>query len=269
MSAQARFDETGKKIDKAGEITILKEGASGGFRSFPQVAYTIVNDSPDRYHVEFTSEETGESEFDLLVEMLCQVSQGKNTFKLLFDILQKYPKSSRRSMRELVQKVIKDGFIIVKGFTRKSYYELTEKGKAKIMKIENENLIKKIEPVDEFNIDYDPNQDALNEIDKLKAEIELLTSWDLHSDKEDLSRSDLDSIYGNAPLDMQARISEFKVIYEWTGYEEQLKDFCYIQKCIRDSDAESALQSMRIQAAHRDELDNWHISRKKLNMRAA
>lgn len=185
MSIESRYDEFGKKIDRSGSINVLKEGSSGTMKHFPKVLFDVVNDSIDRYHVEFSIDDSNEESFsDMEFEVLKQVRNGNNTFKGIFLYAQNLPGSSKRTLQRIVSGLVEDEYLSFKGFSRNRKYELTKKGLSKINTINIEkNVIINEEKTDEFDLSYNTELVLAEEKELIAKELEELKAFDLDNKK--------------------------------------------------------------------------------------
>jgi hypothetical protein len=257
MSVESRFDDFKKKIDKSGIINILKDGSAGGLKSFPKIHFDIINESPEKYHVDFFNDDIEDEDqlSSLEYYTLVKINEGLATFKGIFSEMQKYAGSSRSTIKRAITSLKTTGCISATGHTCRTVYNITDIGLSKITKIVDNNIIDKSVEQDEFSLEHDPEEENRMEIARLNDEIEELSAWDLS--------------YENAPLDMKEKIDEFRSIDEWTGYEDLKDTYDYrmhrMESFTTKDDFTHEMLFIEDENNSNNRLHNELISRKKLN----
>ena len=190
ISIEKRFDDFGTPIDKSGIIRILKEGAAGGIKRFPEIHFDILNPDEEHACIEQKLPSEGQKTDSMINRILSEIyNTDKCTFKTLFNNLQIHL-SSVRQLKHIILQQKTEGYIKSIGHTRRSYYELTNKGMEYIKSMQIETIIEQQEPVSEYDLQYRPELDLIEENEeymieaqaekkRLLKEIEELTSWNL------------------------------------------------------------------------------------------
>lgn len=187
LSIEKRFDEFGKQIPKSGIVRVLKTGAAGGVKKFPEIHFDIKNPDENTVVIEdhiADIEDTEENNIRTII--LKHINENKNSsFKSLFLALQNKKGMNQRALEREIQSSKKDNLITTKGFSRKTTYELTELGLGyiKAFDIENQKL-NEVEQQEEKDNEFDLSFDGITDehrvkLDLLKAELDMLANWDL------------------------------------------------------------------------------------------